>query len=169
MADKVLRIGGASGFWGDAARATPQLLQVKGLDYIVYDYLAEITMSIMARARAKDDSRGYATDFVSAAMQPHLALIAQRGIKVISNAGGVNPQACVAALRAVIAQQGLNLKVACVVGDDLLERKEQLQAQGITEMFSGAAFPRQTKCSASTPTSAPSRLRTRWHWARISW
>ena len=141
MADKVLRIGGASGFWGDAARATPQLLQVEGLDYIVYDYLAEITMSIMARARAKDDSKGYATDFVSAAMQPHLALIAQRGIKVISNAGGVNPQACVAALRAVIAQQGLNLKVACVVGDDLLERKEQLQAQGITEMFSGAAFP----------------------------
>ena len=141
MADKVLRIGGASGFWGDAARATPQLLNVEGLDYIVYDYLAEITMSIMARARAKDDSKGYATDFVSAAMQPHLALIAQRGIKVISNAGGVNPQACVAALRAVIAQQGLNLKVACVVGDDLLDRKDQLQAQGITEMFSGAAFP----------------------------
>ena len=141
MADKVLRIGGASGFWGDAARATPQLLQVEGLDYLVYDYLAEITMSIMARARVKDDSKGYATDFVSAAMQPHLALIAERGIKVISNAGGVNPQACVAALRAVIAQQGLDLKVACVVGDDLLERKEQLQAQGITEMFSGAAFP----------------------------
>ncbi len=141
MADKVLRIGGASGFWGDAARATPQLLNVEGLDYLVYDYLAEITMSIMARARAKDDSKGYATDFVSAAMQPHLALIAQRGVKVISNAGGVNPQACVAALRVVIAQQGLNLKVACVVGDDLLDRKRQLHAQRITEMFSGAAFP----------------------------
>ena len=141
MAEKVLRIGGASGFWGDAARATPQLLQVEGLDYLVYDYLAEITMSIMARARAKDDSKGYATDFVSAAMQPNLALIAERGVKVISNAGGVNPQACVAALRAVIAQQGLDLKVACVVGDDLLERKEQLHAQGITEMFSGGNFP----------------------------
>jgi Acyclic terpene utilisation family protein AtuA len=141
MTKKVLRIGGASGFWGDAARATPQLLNVEGLDYLVYDYLAEITMSIMARARAKDDTKGYATDFVSAAMQPHLALIAQRGVKVISNAGGVNPQACVAALRAVIAQQGLDLKVACVAGDDLLERREQLQAQGITEMFSGAAFP----------------------------
>ena len=72
MSDKVLRIGGASGFWGDAARATPQLLDVEGLDYIVYDYLAEITMSIMARARLKDDSRGYAVDFVSGAMKPTL-------------------------------------------------------------------------------------------------
>ncbi len=141
MADKVVRIGGASGFWGDAARSTPQLLNVDGLDYIVYDYLAEITMSIMARARAKDDTKGYATDFVSAAMQPHLALIAERGIKVISNAGGVNPHACAFALRAVIAQQGLDLKVACIVGDDLLDRKDQLQAQGITEMFSGSTFP----------------------------
>jgi len=141
MADKVLRIGGASGFWGDAARATPQLLQVPGLDYIVYDYLAEITMSIMARARAKDESKGYAADFVSAAMQPNLALIAGRGIKVISNAGGVNPEACVQALRAVIAEQGLDLKVACVTGDDLIGSKETLHASGVTEMFSGAAFP----------------------------
>ena len=141
MTDKVLRIGGASGFWGDAARATPQLLNVEGLDYIVYDYLAEITMSIMARARAKDENKGYASDFVSAAMQPNLKLIAKCGIKVISNAGGVNPEACVAALRAVIAEQGLDLTVACVVGDDLIDSKESLQASGITEMFSGAAFP----------------------------
>ena len=141
MTDKVLRIGGASGFWGDAARATPQLLAVEGLDYIVYDYLAEITMSIMARARAKDENKGYASDFVSSAMKPNLTLIAQRGIKVVSNAGGVNPQACVAALRAVIAEQGLDLKVAYVMGDDLIDSKESLEASGITEMFSGSAFP----------------------------
>ncbi len=137
----VLRIGGASGFWGDAARATPQLLASPDLDYIVYDYLAEITMSIMARARAKDDSRGYATDFVSAAMQPHLGLIAERGIKVISNAGGVNPQACVAALEAQIAEQGLDLTVACITGDDLVASKAALADAGIEEMFSGAGFP----------------------------
>lgn len=141
MADKVLRIGGASGFWGDAARATPQLLNSPDLDYIVYDYLAEITMSIMARARAKDEKKGYAADFVSAAMKPNLADIAERGIKVISNAGGVNPEACVQALQAVIAEQGLSLKVACVTGDDLVDSKEALQASGVTEMFSGAAFP----------------------------
>ena len=141
MAEKVLRIGGASGFWGDAARATGQLLTVEGLHYLVYDYLAEITLSIMARARAKDDSRGYATDFLSAAMKPNLAQIAARGIKVISNAGGVNPEACVAALRAEIEGQGLNLAVACVTGDDLLDRGEELAQRGVTEMFSGAAFP----------------------------
>jgi hypothetical protein len=141
MTDKVLRIGGASGFWGDAARATPQLLNSDGLDYIVYDYLAEITMSIMARARAKDDSKGYALDFVSAAMKPNLGLIAERGIKVVSNAGGVNPEACAAALRAEIAEQGLALKVACVVGDDLMASAEQLSDSGVTEMFSGETFP----------------------------
>ncbi|MCR9105701.1 MAG: DUF1446 domain-containing protein [Gammaproteobacteria bacterium] len=141
MSEQVLRIGGASGFWGDAARATPQLLNVPGLDYIVYDYLAEITLSIMARARAKDATKGYATDFVSAAMKPNLALLAQRGIKVISNAGGVNPQACVAALRQEIADQGLALKVACISGDDLLAAGKRLAESGIAEMFNGTPFP----------------------------
>lgn len=141
MTDKALCIGGASGFWGDAARATSQLLCVESLDYLVYDYLAEVTMSIMARGRAKDDSRGYATDFVTAAMKPNLAAIAQRGIKVVSNAGGVNPRACAAALCAEIEEQGLNLAVACITGDDLLTMKEELAASGVAEMFSGAAFP----------------------------
>ncbi|MCB1676677.1 MAG: DUF1446 domain-containing protein [Halioglobus sp.] len=145
MTDRILRIGGASGFWGDAARATPQLLNAGGLDYIVYDYLAEITMSIMARARAQDQNKGYAADFISAAMQPNLAAIAERGVKVISNAGGVNPQACAAALRAAIAERGLALKVACIVGDDLLPQAAQFQAAGITEMFSGEAFPAAEK------------------------
>jgi len=141
MSEILLRIGGASGFWGDAARATPQLLAAGNLDYIVYDYLAEITMSIMARARLKDDSRGYATDFLSAAMKPNLKAIAQQGVKIISNAGGVNPQACAAGLRQLIADQGLSLSVACVTGDDLLPSAAQLEASGIREMFSGEAFP----------------------------
>lgn len=141
MTDRILRIGGASGFWGDAARATPQLLDAESLDYIVYDYLAEITMSIMARACSQDDSKGYALDFISAAMKPNLVKIARRGIKVIANAGGVNPEACADALRAVIAEQGLDLQVACVVGDDLLPRAGEFEAEGVTEMFSGEAFP----------------------------
>lgn len=141
MSDKVLRIGGASGFWGDAARATPQLLSAGELDYIVYDYLAEITMSIMARGRAKDETKGYAVDFVTAAMKPNLSLVAERGVKVISNAGGTNPRACADALRAEIAAQGLALKVACVSGDDLMPQTAQLSDSGVREMFSDEEFP----------------------------
>ena len=141
MSDQILRIGGASGFWGDAARATPQLLSSGELDYIVYDYLAEITMSIMARGRAKDDSKGYAVDFVTAAMKPNLSLLAERGIKVISNAGGVNPQACAQALRDEIKAQDLELKVACISGDDLMAQKAELTEAGIREMFSSEEFP----------------------------
>jgi hypothetical protein len=140
--EKTIRIGGASGYWGDSAMATPQLLAAGGaeraVDYLVYDYLAEITMSIMARARAKDPSQGYAHDFVSVVLRQNLGAIAKQGVKVISNAGGVNPQACGAAARALIAEQGLDLKVAVILGDDLLDRKAQLTA---TEMFTGESLP----------------------------
>lgn len=141
MNDGRIRIGGASGYWGDAAMATPQLLAEGNVDYLVYDYLAEITMSILARARAADSALGYATDFVNAVMKPQLGAIAAQGAKVIANAGGVNPRACAEALRALIAAQGLNLRVAVVLGDDLLSRKEELAANGAPEMFSGEAFP----------------------------
>lgn len=141
MSAKTVKIGGASGFWGDAARATPQLLASQQLDYIVYDYLAEITMSIMARARAKEADKGYALDFVSVAMGANLKEIAGQGVKVISNAGGVNPQACAQALRGLISKMGLDLRVACVLGDDLIERRQELAGQGYREMFSGADFP----------------------------
>ena len=138
--NRPIRIGGASGFWGDAARATPQLLTAN-LDFIVYDYLAEITMSIMARARAKDPSKGYALDFVSAAMAPNLREIANQGVRVISNAGGVNPRACAQALTELIQSLGLNLKVACVLGDDLIDQRQTLAAADIREMFNGESFP----------------------------
>jgi hypothetical protein len=141
MSDKMIRIAGASGFWGDAARATPQLLKDENVDFIVYDYLAEITMSIMARARAKNPDTGYALDFVSAAMKPNLKEIARQGVRIVSNAGGVNPQACANALRVVIAELGLNLKVACVLGDDMISQRNEIAAQGYKEMFSGEDFP----------------------------
>ncbi len=138
MSDKIIRIGGASGYWGDSGMATPQFLKAGGIDYIVYDYLAEITMSIMARARAKDPNAGYARDFVSVVMKQNLSEIARQGVKIISNAGGVNPRACGEALRALITDQGLDLKVAVVLGDDLIEQKDKLSP---TEMFSGESFP----------------------------
>lgn len=138
---KSIRIGGAGGFWGEALHATPQLLEGGELDYLVFDYLAEITMSIMARARAKNPDQGYATDFVTGVMAPHLKDIAARGVKVISNAGGVNPAACAAAVRTLVQKAGLDLKVAVVEGDDLLDRAEELAGAGYSEMFSGSSFP----------------------------
>lgn len=139
--EKSIRIGGAGGFWGEALHATPQLLAGGNLDYLVFDYLAEITMSIMARARAKNPDQGYATDFVTGVMAPHLKDIAARGVKVISNAGGVNPAACGAAVRELVKNAGLDLKVAVVAGDDLLDRAQELASGSHAEMFSGAAFP----------------------------
>ena len=98
--NKSIRIGGASGFWGDSVISTPQLLNNdNNLDFIVYDYLAEITMSILARARAKDANLGYATDFVNSVMKLNLRQIADQNVKILSNAGGVNPEACAEAIR----------------------------------------------------------------------
>lgn len=143
---KTIRIGGASGYWGDSDMALPQFLKAGGLDYIVFDYLAEITMSIMARQRAKDPSQGYAADFVSAVLKPHLKEIARQGVKILSNAGGVNPRACGEAVRAIVKAAGLDLKVAVVEGDDLLARSADFA--DVREMFSGEAFPPQDKLAS---------------------
>ena len=145
---KQLRIGGASGFWGDSVVATPQLLNGNNLNFIVYDYLAEITMSIMARARAKDSSKGYAIDFVSSVMKLNLKQIADQKVKILSNAGGVNPQACAEAIRALIKELNLDLKVAVVLGDDLLEHKDKFSDSGILEMYSDEKFPEVDKIAS---------------------
>ena len=136
---QTIRIGGASGYWGESMMATPQLLQVEGMDYLVYDFLAEITMSILARARAAKPEMGYATDFISGVLMPNLREIAERQVKILTNAGGVNPEACGAAARALIKEAGLDLKVAVVSGDDLLDRAEEFAA--MQDMFSGADCP----------------------------
>ena len=145
MSEKKIRIGGANGFWGDSAMATPQFLAAGGLDYIVYDYLAEVTMSIMARARDKDPAAGYARDFVAPVLKNNLTEIARQGVKILSNAGGVNPLSCAAAVRALIAEQGLDLKVAVVLGDDLMPLRDELK---VTEMYSGEPFPDPSKIAS---------------------
>ncbi len=140
MSEKIVKIGGASGFWGDSALGAPQLVAA-GIDYLVFDYLAELTMSILVNAKTRDAALGYATDFVDVAMKSVLKDVAAKGIKVVSNAGGMNPRACAAALQKLCDAQGVKLKIAVVEGDDVLERIPALRERGVTEMFSGAALP----------------------------
>ncbi|ENR4571691.1 TPA: DUF1446 domain-containing protein [Acinetobacter baumannii] len=144
---RVVKIGCASGFWGDTNTAAFQLVHLTDINYLVFDYLSEITMSIMAKAKMIEPKHGYALDFVSRVMAPLLKKIAEKKIKVISNAGGVNPLACRDALQKIIKEYGLDLKVAVVLGDDLLPKHEQLKSQNIQEMFSGEALPEQVASS----------------------
>ncbi|MDM1249109.1 DUF1446 domain-containing protein [Acinetobacter sp. R933-2] len=138
---RIVKIGCASGFWGDTNTAAFQLVHLSDINYLVFDYLSEITMSIMAKAMMTNPEHGYALDFVSRVMTPLLKKISDKKIKVISNAGGVNPLACRDALQKVIEAQGLNLKVAVVLGDDLMSNLAELKSQNIKEMFSGEDLP----------------------------
>lgn len=138
---RIVKIGCASGFWGDTNTAAFQLVHLSDINYLVFDYLSEITMSIMAKAMMTNPEHGYALDFVSRVMTPLIKKISDKKIKVISNAGGVNPLACRDALQKVIEAQGLNLKVAVVLGDDLMPKQAEFKSQNIKEMFSGEELP----------------------------
>ena len=140
MKQTSLRIGCASGFWGDTENAAAQLVNGGDIDVLVFDYLAEITMSLLTRVKAKDPKGGYAPDFVST-LRPLLREIKARGIRVVSNAGGVNPAACREALAQAAEAEGLDLKIAAVTGDDLLPQLNAIREAGVREMFSGAPLP----------------------------
>jgi len=141
MAAGSVRVGCGGAFWGDSAAGARQLVEHGNLDYLVLDYLAEITMSILARMRARDPAAGYATDFLDAVMRPLAGSIAARGVRVVTNAGGINPQALADALRALCGELGVTLNIVAVCGDDLGAQVEDLRAAGVRELRSGAPLP----------------------------
>ncbi|MGE3171707.1 MAG: acyclic terpene utilization AtuA family protein [Planctomycetota bacterium] len=129
MRDKVL-IGYGQGFWGDSILGPVRLVREGPLDYLALDYLAEVTMSIMQKLMGRNPKAGYATDF-TAMLDRIFEDVAQKGIKVIANAGGVNPGACLDAVLELARMKGIKgLKVGIIEGDDILARLPELQASG---------------------------------------
>lgn len=131
MTGKVVRIAGGQGFWGDWLEAPVRQVQDGPIDYLMMDYLAEVTMSIMQKQRSRNPRAGYARDFVPL-MERILPDIIAKGIRVTSNAGGVNPRGCAEAVLESARTLGLGgkLKVGLVTGDDLLPDLDALIAAG---------------------------------------
>jgi len=123
----IVRVASGQGFWGDSLEAPRQQVEGGEVDYLMLDYLAEVTMSILQKQRERDPSMGYARDFVGA-IESVMPAITQRGVKVIANAGGVNPPACAAAIRGLDGSS--SLRIAVVTGDDLLGRLDELIDHG---------------------------------------
>jgi len=128
---KTVRIAAGQGFWGDWIEAPVRQVEGGEIDYLVLDYLAEVTMSILQKQHSRNPEMGYARDFVTQ-VERILPAIANRGVRVVSNAGGVNPRACAAAIRQVADKAGLGkkIRIALVTGDDLLPRLDSLVASG---------------------------------------
>src|SRR5437667_10936310 len=125
-----IRIAAGQGFWGDLPDAPVRQVEGGPIDYLMLDYLAEVTMSIMQKQKARDPNAGYARDFVPL-MKEILPTCVARDIKVVANAGGVNVEGCAAAVREVARELGLSgkLKIGIVTGDDILGRSEDLIAR----------------------------------------
>jgi hypothetical protein len=131
MREKI-RIAAGQGFWGDLLDAPVRQVEEGPIDYLMLDYLAEVTMSIMQKQKARDPRAGYARDFVPL-MKQILPACIERNIRVTANAGGVNVEGCAAAVRDVALELGLGgrLKIGIVTGDDILDRIDDLLARGI--------------------------------------
>jgi hypothetical protein len=135
-------IANAGGYWGDDPYALRRQVESDlPLDYISIDYLAEITMSIMQKQRARDPKEGFARDFVTQ-VAPLLPMIKKKGLRIITNAGGVNPRGCADALFDAARQQGVDLRVAVIEGDDVKDKMSELFSQGndMSNMDDGRSF-----------------------------
>src|SRR5438034_5388756 len=129
---EMVRVASGQGFWGDLPTAPIDQVRRGPIDYLMLDYLAEVTMSIMQKQRARDPNAGYARDFVSL-MREILPDCVEKGIKVLSNAGGVNVAGCAAAIADVARELGLQgkVKIGVVAGDDVLDKLDAWLKDGI--------------------------------------
>ncbi|MEN9592560.1 MAG: hypothetical protein RJA21_1034 [Gemmatimonadota bacterium] len=138
---RVVRVASGQGFWGDWLEAPRRQVEGGQVDYLMLDYLAEVTMSILQKQKERDPRMGYARDFIGA-MESVFPAVADRGVKVIANAGGVNPVACAEALLEAASKHGVRgkIRIGVVTGDDILARLDELMAAGheLKNMDTGA-------------------------------
>lgn len=129
---RTVRIGAGQGFYGDSLLPVLDVARYGGVKYISFDTLAELTLAILQKGRRKDPSQGYTKDVVPM-MRNLLPICREKGIKLITNAGGINPAGAARAVAALARELGLgDLKVACVTGDDIYDRLDELAVQGVT-------------------------------------
>lgn len=126
---KNVKIANGQGFWGDSVDAPINLIKYGNIDYLTLDYLAEVTISIMQRQKQKNPNLGYATDFVDL-IEKSIVDLKSNNIKVIANAGGINPEACRKAILEVSKKKNINIKVAVIAGDDIFKNIDKLVLQG---------------------------------------
>lgn len=128
---RTVRIGAGQGFYGDSLLPVLDVARYGDVKYISFDTLAELTLAILEKGRRKDPTAGYTRDVVPM-MRNLLPIAKERGIRLITNAGGINPRGAARAVADVARELGLRLKVACVTGDDIYDRLDELAAQGVT-------------------------------------
>lgn len=125
-----IRVAGGQGFWGDMLNAPVRQVREGQIDYLMLDYLAEVTMSILQKQRAEIPEMGYARDFVDL-MREILPDCVEKGIRVLANAGGVNVRGCAEAVRSVAEELGLHIKIGIVEGDDIMPQLDEMLANGV--------------------------------------
>jgi hypothetical protein len=135
--NRVVVLGGAAGAWGDTSFAAPQLLDSGRCNYILFEALAEITMGILTRARLADPSLGYATDVIEMIGRDFGRIVEQR-VRIVTNAGGVNPRSAATRLQRMAAKAGVQVRIAWIEGDNLITRMSELADLGLTEMSDGS-------------------------------
>src|SRR5262245_40541089 len=152
---KPLRIANCSGFYGDRFSAAREMVLGGPIDFLTGDYLAELTLLILWKAMQKDSTAGYAATFLRQ-MEEVLATCVERGIKVVTNAGGLNPASLASKLRELAARLGVKARIAHVEGDDLLARLPELERKG--EKLAHLDTGRPLGLSGVTPITANAYL-----------
>ena len=152
----ICRIANAAGFWGDNLDAPRRLVEGAEVDYLTLEYLAELTLSILARIREKDPTDGYPHDFLTVLYSLLPTLTAQPNLRIVTNAGGMNPQACAAAAGHILARAGFpRLMVGVVSGDDIVGRLDEIQRAGCPLENLDTGQPLSLNCSGRLPAPTP--------------